>query len=159
MAKSKQQKEKAIEALKPLDHDARVEVLTQEGFSEKERAEVLDALAEYDNAQEAEDVSAVAQLIGDNELLEQEELAEAPAPPAPAPAPAPAPVAEQPKMEKVEQPKAHTGHPRFEQVELYVSEGQLKEGSVIKIVNIEADRAERLNAQERNTKIRYRPIK
>lgn len=149
MAKSKQQKEKAIEALKPLDHDARVEVLTQEGFSEKEQAEVLEALAAHDKKQEEAETFA-EEIKGEIEAYKpaEEPIAEAPAP-----------VAEQPKAKKPEQPKVQSGHPRFEQVELYVSEGQLKEGTVIKIVNIEADRAERLNAQERNTKIRYRPVK
>lgn len=151
MAKSKQQKEKAIEALKTLDHDARVEVLTQEGFSEKERAEVLDALAEYDLGKIVVDMQAeneAASPIEEAEVVEETKESEAPTP-----------VAEQPKAKKVEQPKAQSGHPRFEQVELYLSEGQLKEGTVIKVVSIEADRAERLNSQSRNTKIRYRPVK
>lgn len=149
MAKSKQQKEKAIEALKPLDHDARVEVLTQEGYSEKEQAEVLEALAAHDKKQEEAETFA-EEIKGEIEAYTpaEEPIAEAPTP-----------VAEQPKAKEVEQPKAQSGHPRFEQVELYWSEGQLKEGTVIKVVSIEADRAERLNSQSRNTKIRYRPVK
>lgn len=163
MAKNKTQKAKAVEALKPLDHANRVEVLTLEGFTEQEQAEVLLMLKEYDDQQamqkQVDESAAIdAQAVAETSAIEDAEVVEdEPAPVAPPPPPpAPAPVVEQPQAK---QPRK--GHPVFEEVQLYkdTERRTLEEGRVIKTVNMEADRAERLNLQSANTLIRYRPVK
>lgn len=167
MAKNKTQKAKAVEALKPLNHETRVQVLIEEGFTEQEQAEVLLMLKEHDDQLEMQklkdeddaiNAQALTQTNGieDAEIVE-EKTAEAAAPPPPPAPPAPAPVADQP-----EQPKhPRKGHPVFEEVQLYRDSDskRLEEGRVIKTVSMEADRAERLNYQSANTLIRYRPVK
>ena len=51
-----------------------------------------------------------------------------------------------------------SGHPEYEQVQLYRNGNKIEEGRVIKKVRIEKERAERMNSQSFNTLIRYRLV-
>jgi hypothetical protein len=160
MAKTKAQKNQALKHLAVLDADTRAEVLKQEGFSDAEAQEILDTLAEQDrlNAlgpvsemEPIEDVDVMEYAQESGVAEEAEVIIEQPQAPEPvkeAPKPAPAPAAK----------TAKKGHPIYAQIELYEADGKLQEGRTLKNVKIDHDRAERLNYQQKNTKIRYKLV-
>lgn len=156
MAKTKAQKNQALKHLAVLDADTRAEVLKQEGFSDAEAQEILETLAAQDAIanQEGEELSVEeAEVIEDAvaEEVKEVEQPQAPEPVKEAPKPAPALAAKPAKTAK-------KGHPIYAQVELYEADGKLQEGRTLKNVKIDHDRAERLNYQQKNTKIRYKLV-
>lgn len=66
-----------------------------------------------------------------------------------------------PEADIVEKPAffGTTLHTVFKEIQLYIKDGTLADGQVIKMVSMEADRAERLNSQSNNTLIRYEAVK